>query len=252
MNEQIEAETGVRPPFALGAFSDLDANVKDTIARLEASPFIPAETTIRGFVYEVKRIAPRGHAVGVARTSLHSGFSLVQSRTIIPRVALRDPDEMADDRAGIVSDEGGDAPCWAHLLDGDEVPTDEALATSVRTLADAVVVADPSGTIVSWNSAAERLFGWTAAEAVGETKYGDPLLEVPALHRDGRPLSICRSEGRFGPSSTRAASGRRVVTPRRMGPPTGSDRPTHPRLAAALLVLGVFVLIVVLAVAPLL
>lgn len=53
VNEQIEAETGVRPPFSLGAFSDLDANVKDTIARLEASPFIPCRDDIRGFVYEV-------------------------------------------------------------------------------------------------------------------------------------------------------------------------------------------------------
>ena len=54
VNEQIEAETGVRPPFSLGAFSDLDANVKDTIARIEASPFIPSKDAIRGFVYEVE------------------------------------------------------------------------------------------------------------------------------------------------------------------------------------------------------
>jgi carbonic anhydrase len=54
VNEQIEAETGVRPPFSLGAFSDLEANVKDTIARIEASPFIPCKDAIRGFVYEVE------------------------------------------------------------------------------------------------------------------------------------------------------------------------------------------------------
>ncbi len=114
-----------------------------------------------------------------------------------------------------MSDEGGDAPCWAHLFE-DDVLTDETLATLVRRLADAVVIADPTGRIVFWNTAAERLFGWTSAEAVGsqldlivperlqqrpnegfrhamaagESKYGKQLLEVPASHRDGRPLSI--------------------------------------------------------------
>ncbi len=115
-----------------------------------------------------------------------------------------------------MSDEGGDAPCWAHLFENGEALSDETLAELTRSLADAVVIADPTGTIVFWNAAAERVFGWTAAEAVGsqldlivperlrdrhnagfghamaagETKYGEQLLEVPALHRDGRPLSI--------------------------------------------------------------
>jgi len=50
---QIEKETGVRPQFALEAFPDLDSDVKQSIARIEASPFIPHKN-VRGFVYDVK------------------------------------------------------------------------------------------------------------------------------------------------------------------------------------------------------
>jgi len=93
---------------------------------------------------------------------------------------------------------------------------DEVLAEVVCRLADAVLIADSDGQIEFWNAAAERLFGWSDAEAVGqrldlivlerlrdrhwegwhrvmatgETKYGDSLLEVPALRRDRTPLSI--------------------------------------------------------------
>jgi carbonic anhydrase len=51
---QIEADTGIRPPFALEAFSDLDADVRQSIARIKASPFVPHRDAIRGFVYEVE------------------------------------------------------------------------------------------------------------------------------------------------------------------------------------------------------
>ncbi len=83
-------------------------------------------------------------------------------------------------------------------------------------LADALVIADPGGTIVFWNFAAERVFGWSAEEAVGasldliipdrqrsahwdgyervmatgETRYGTELLRVPSLHADGERRSI--------------------------------------------------------------
>jgi carbonic anhydrase len=50
---QIEADTGIRPPFALEAFPDLDGDVRQSIARIKASPFIPNKDSIRGFVYEV-------------------------------------------------------------------------------------------------------------------------------------------------------------------------------------------------------
>lgn len=86
----------------------------------------------------------------------------------------------------------------------------------VRDMGDAVVAADASGKIVLWNAAATRIFGFSPQEAVGHpldliiperhrarhnegydktvasgtTRYGTSLLRVPALHKDGRQLSI--------------------------------------------------------------
>jgi len=51
---QIEADTGIRPPFALEAFPDADADVRQSMARIKASPFIPHRDALRGFVYEVE------------------------------------------------------------------------------------------------------------------------------------------------------------------------------------------------------
>jgi carbonic anhydrase len=51
---QIETDTGIRPSFALEAFDDLDADVRQSIARIKASPFVPVKDSIRGFVYEVE------------------------------------------------------------------------------------------------------------------------------------------------------------------------------------------------------
>jgi carbonic anhydrase len=51
---QIEADTGMRPPFALEAFADADADVRQSIARIEASPYIPHKDSVRGFVYQVE------------------------------------------------------------------------------------------------------------------------------------------------------------------------------------------------------
>ena len=50
----IEAETGLRPPFALEAFNDLDADVRQSIRRIQASPFVPHKDSVRGFVLDVK------------------------------------------------------------------------------------------------------------------------------------------------------------------------------------------------------
>src|SRR6202048_4581203 len=54
VKEQIAGDTGIRPPFALEAFADLEADVRQSKARIEASPFIPHKDQIRGFVYDVK------------------------------------------------------------------------------------------------------------------------------------------------------------------------------------------------------
>jgi PAS domain S-box-containing protein len=109
----------------------------------------------------------------------------------------------------------GDPADHGHRFDGEALGP-VSWASLVDGLADAVLVADRSGTISYWNRAAERLFGWSAAEAVGATldliiperlrarhaegyrrvvetgttRYGEQLLEVPAVHRDGHQLSI--------------------------------------------------------------
>src|SRR5215472_4468246 len=51
---QIEADTGIRPAFALEAFPDPEQDVRQSIARLAASVFIPHKDQVRGFVYEVE------------------------------------------------------------------------------------------------------------------------------------------------------------------------------------------------------
>jgi carbonic anhydrase len=50
----IADETGIRPHFALEAFSDCDADVRQSIARIKASPFVPHTDRVRGFNYEVE------------------------------------------------------------------------------------------------------------------------------------------------------------------------------------------------------
>jgi carbonic anhydrase len=49
----IHADTGIRPPWAAEAFPDLDADVRQSIRRIQASPFIPHTDSVRGFVFDV-------------------------------------------------------------------------------------------------------------------------------------------------------------------------------------------------------
>lgn len=89
-------------------------------------------------------------------------------------------------------------------------------AAVVEASPEAIVVTDPDGLIRLWNHGAERMFGFAPTEALGQsldviipeklrarhwkgydqtmatgsTRYGDKLLAVPALHRDGHQLSI--------------------------------------------------------------
>ncbi len=86
----------------------------------------------------------------------------------------------------------------------------------VAAAGDAIIAADAEGLIVFWNAAAERIFGYTKSEALhnpldliiperlrnrhwegyrkvmqsGRTRYGSEVLRVPAVHKDGRDLSI--------------------------------------------------------------
>ena len=86
----------------------------------------------------------------------------------------------------------------------------------VAAVGDAIVASDAAGKIVLWNPGAERMFGYAEAEALGQsldlivperlrarhwegydksmatgtTRYGNDLLRVPAVHKDGRAMSI--------------------------------------------------------------
>ena len=52
--QSIEEETGIKPAWAAEAFTDTDSDVRQSVARIKASPFIPKKDSVRGFVYEVE------------------------------------------------------------------------------------------------------------------------------------------------------------------------------------------------------
>ncbi|MGJ9416451.1 PAS domain S-box protein [Massilia sp. CMS3.1] len=86
----------------------------------------------------------------------------------------------------------------------------------VHALGDGVIVCDAAGAITFWNGAATRIFGFTESDAIGQsldliipqrqrerhwtgyhntmatgqTRYGNDVLRVPAVHKEGKPLSI--------------------------------------------------------------
>ena len=96
------------------------------------------------------------------------------------------------------------------------MPQSPDLTELVSGAGDAIMVCDAKGLITLWNRAAERIFGYAAAEALGQsmdmiipqrqrerhwegyhktmetgiTKYGSDVLRVPATHKDGHTLSI--------------------------------------------------------------
>jgi len=51
---QVQDDTGIKPEWAVETFTDLDEDVRQSIARIKASPFIPSKDSVRGFVYEVE------------------------------------------------------------------------------------------------------------------------------------------------------------------------------------------------------
>jgi len=50
----IQEETGIKPEWAAESFSDPEADVRQSIARIKASPFIPRKDSVRGFIYDVE------------------------------------------------------------------------------------------------------------------------------------------------------------------------------------------------------
>ena len=53
VKDEIERDVGVRPPFALGSFADLDEALRDSIRQVRQSPFLPHRDQVRGFVFDV-------------------------------------------------------------------------------------------------------------------------------------------------------------------------------------------------------
>src|SRR5579884_1961035 len=51
--KSIQDDTGIKPTWAAEAFPDLDDDIRQSIARIKASPFIPNKESIRGFVFDV-------------------------------------------------------------------------------------------------------------------------------------------------------------------------------------------------------
>ncbi|MBA0046108.1 carbonic anhydrase [Mycobacteroides sp. LB1] len=49
----IQDETGIKPPWSAEAFTDLDEDVRQSIARIKDNPFVPRKDSVRGFVYDV-------------------------------------------------------------------------------------------------------------------------------------------------------------------------------------------------------
>jgi carbonic anhydrase len=54
LKQQIFEDTGLKPPFAMESFKDLETDVRQSIARIMASPYIPNKDEVRGFVYDVQ------------------------------------------------------------------------------------------------------------------------------------------------------------------------------------------------------
>ena len=52
VKDGILADTGLRPSFALESFGDLEGDVRQSMARIQANPFIPHKDQVRGFVYD--------------------------------------------------------------------------------------------------------------------------------------------------------------------------------------------------------
>lgn len=107
-------------------------------------------------------------------------------------------------------------------------------AALVSAIGDALIVSDVEGRVVVWNAAAERLFGWTEAEAMGQsmdmiiperlrkrhwegydksmqtgqTRYAHDVLRVPAVDKAGRSMSIAFTVFMlFGPDGKPSACG---------------------------------------------
>jgi carbonic anhydrase len=54
LTAQIHEDVGMKPHFSMESFSDLEEDVRQSMARIQHSPFIPRKESVRGFIYEVE------------------------------------------------------------------------------------------------------------------------------------------------------------------------------------------------------
>ena len=54
LKQQIQEDVGIKPHFPMESFFDLEEDVRQSVARIQHSPFIPNKDSVRGFVYEVE------------------------------------------------------------------------------------------------------------------------------------------------------------------------------------------------------
>ena len=96
LKDAIEAETGLRPAFAFEAFKNLEQDVRESIARIQASPFVPHRDRVRGFVYDcasarLVEVAPRlirgdcGHPYAVRWRCRRVSRPVPAARLLAPR-----------------------------------------------------------------------------------------------------------------------------------------------------------------------
>ena len=79
--KSIQDETGIKPAWGAEAFPDLDEDVRQSIARIKASPFVPHKNQIRGFVFDV--------ATGKANEVEGSHRSVVVKTSLLDRLVRR-------------------------------------------------------------------------------------------------------------------------------------------------------------------
>ena len=80
----IQDETGVKPPWAAEAFSDLDEDVRQSIARIKASPFVPRKDTCAAS-------STRSRRASCARSADPAPHRYADGRCVSPRRAGRSP-----------------------------------------------------------------------------------------------------------------------------------------------------------------
>ena len=112
---QIQEEVGMKPHFSLESFSDLEEDVRQSIRRIRASPFIPHKESVRGFIYEVEKRYRNGEEFALVAWSPHWMNQRYDLRY------LEDP----EDAFGELND-----PASISAIVNEDLPEDDPVATA--------------------------------------------------------------------------------------------------------------------------